>query len=353
VKIASLPVSWFGITPLYDFNCDADDLCLDEAFHLKKYEAFMAKPFLMSNDAFLRSSSAIVPDYVLWQEPTLNPQTVKSLLDYVELSGGHYLSPAAHEVIYSTFFAPAILLFRVLRLFKAGRLRGGDTYVILRIQDKSQEKWESVTSHRCTRMTIDPFIPMKHQGIFSLNSAELPIFNALRDCLRTILESANKKQTSILASLELAFDLYAREEFEDIEIVNALTALEALLLNDSKTELTYRLSMRVAHLLGADAPSRRQLFEDMKDFYDVRSAVVHGSQIKPKHQTRMEQSDILREIVRKTLLTVLPLVAAGMARPQLDLLLDEVVLDENVRLSVQKTAAKFLLTGPPSPATVQ
>src|SRR5262249_29386363 len=144
----------------------------------------------------------------------------------------------------------------------------------------------------------------------------------------------------------------AREEFEDIDIVNALTALEALLLNDSKTELTYRLSMRVAHLLGVDAASRREIFEDMKDFYDVRSAVVHGSKIKPKHQTRMEQSEMLREIVRKTLLAVLPVVAEGMTREQLDLLLDEIVLDENMRLRVQRTAGTFL-TEPPSSETVQ
>lgn len=167
----NLPVSYVGITPLYDFICDVDDLRLDDTVHLRKYDPSVVKPFLLSNDAFLRSLSSIVPNYLLWHEPLLNPQTVAGLLDYVELSDGHYLAPAAHKIIIDTFFEPTVLLFRVLRLFKSGRLRGGDTYIIMRFQDTSQEKWESLISHRCTRMTIDPFMPSKHEATFSLNSA--------------------------------------------------------------------------------------------------------------------------------------------------------------------------------------
>ena len=80
-------------------------------------------------------------------------------------------------------------------------MRGGDTYIVMRFQDTSQEKWESLISHRCTRMAIDPFIPMKHDATFSLNSAEIPTLNALRDCLRTMLEATDKKQASVLGGI--------------------------------------------------------------------------------------------------------------------------------------------------------
>ena len=86
----NLPVSYVGITPLYDFICDVDDLRLDDNLHLRRYDPLVVKPFLLSNDSFLRSLSAIVPNYLLWHEPRLSLQTVAGLLDYVELSGGHF-----------------------------------------------------------------------------------------------------------------------------------------------------------------------------------------------------------------------------------------------------------------------
>lgn len=130
--------------------------------------------------------------------------------------------------------------------------------------------------------------------------------------------------------------------------MNALTALEALLLNESKTELTYRLSMRVAHLLGTDAISRRDLFRDMKGFYDLRSAIVHGNQIKSKHRSQMERSDYLREIVRRTLIAVIALLSDNMNKTAIEEILDEIILDEMKRLEVQRIVMQFSLLYSPS-----
>jgi hypothetical protein len=61
-----------------------------------------------------------------------------------------------------------------------------------------------------------------------------------------------------------------------VKIANYCTALEAL-LSTSPNELTYRLSQRVAWLLGKSVEDRHKLFEQVKDAYEFRSKVVHGS----------------------------------------------------------------------------
>ena len=61
-----------------------------------------------------------------------------------------------------------------------------------------------------------------------------------------------------------------------MKIANYCSALESLLIT-SPTELTYRLSQRVAWLLGETAEERYELFQQLKDAYDFRSKVVHGS----------------------------------------------------------------------------
>jgi hypothetical protein len=298
-------------------------------------------PFFAPADEFLRSVSTVQPDFVLWQRPMLDAPLISDSLQprYIEQFDGVYSSPAAIQVI---FFEPCISFFRQLRLFKSGRLRGGDTYVIVRWTHHEQERWQSLASHRCTRMTFDPFVPLMTEATFGLNSTDVVSLNVLRHRLQPILESFKKEQPSLLNSLELALDLYAREEFGSMDVVNALTALEALLLNGSKTELTYRLSMRVAHLLGSDATSRRTLFNDMKEFYDLRSTVVHGSELKSKHETRLERLDELREILRRTLLAVIALIAEGISKSELEFLFDEIVLDEEKRRAVQEKASAFL-----------
>ena len=58
-----------------------------------------------------------------------------------------------------------------------------------------------------------------------------------------------------------------------------IQALEAL-LSTSKSELTYRLSLRVSLILGTSPSSRKRIFLTMKDAYGVRSTTIHGSTFK-------------------------------------------------------------------------
>lgn len=53
------------------------------------------------------------------------------------------------------------------------------------------------------------------------------------------------------------------------------TALESAIAGDSSAEITYRLSLRVARLLGVEVTERRKIRSTMKAFYNMRSAAVH------------------------------------------------------------------------------
>ena len=63
-------------------------------------------------------------------------------------------------------------------------------------------------------------------------------------------------------------------------IVDYAIGLEALLLGDSKhDELSYRFRLRGAMVLGEAGEDRHQVFQDLKDFYNARSAIVHGDSL--------------------------------------------------------------------------
>jgi hypothetical protein len=135
-----------------------------------------------------------------------------------------------------------------------------------------------------------------------------------------------------------------------VAVLNGLTALEALLTNDSNTELSYRLSLRVANLLGSEDAARVSLFREMKEFYDLRSKIVHGSasKLSTKLQNRLQLTDSLREIVRRVILSVMALATSSeLTQIRLEDLLDQLVFDETKRREVQRLASKFLHIGTP------
>jgi hypothetical protein len=77
---------------------------------------------------------------------------------------------------------------------------------------------------------------------------------------------------------------HERHRLED-KIVDLLIAAEALFLSDHKDdpykgEIRYRLSLRAAAFLAKDREARSRIFRQMRAAYDLRSAVVHGSDVK-------------------------------------------------------------------------
>jgi hypothetical protein len=64
-------------------------------------------------------------------------------------------------------------------------------------------------------------------------------------------------------------------------ILDQTIILEALFSDDKKQELQHKLSLRIANLLGEDFEERRSIFKTVKDGYDARSKISHGSELTP------------------------------------------------------------------------
>jgi Apea-like HEPN len=58
--------------------------------------------------------------------------------------------------------------------------------------------------------------------------------------------------------------------------IDVSIALEAL-LGDDRFDLTYKLGLRAARLLSKSFDERKAIRKAIKEFYSIRSAVVHGS----------------------------------------------------------------------------
>jgi hypothetical protein len=85
----------------------------------------------------------------------------------------------------------------------------------------------------------------------------------------------------------------------DSRVLDAITALEAVL--GSGVEIAFKLSFRTAGILAANDAQRVAIFDEMKEYYDLRSKLVHGASLKDKHRTLIADPEGLRHFVRELL----------------------------------------------------
>ncbi|MGX7026023.1 HEPN domain-containing protein [Vagococcus hydrophili] len=89
---------------------------------------------------------------------------------------------------------------------------------------------------------------------------------------KTIINNVEKSEYFIQMS---------RNEFHtDLKIFFYVSAIEALLMSDSKSEVTHQVSEKIAHLLGKTSDEKISYYDQMKKIYTVRSAIAHGSTYK-------------------------------------------------------------------------
>jgi len=341
-----------AVTPMYGIRSDADELDIGDLFRLVKFHQDSLSR-LRDDDVLLKHTRLYQPDYLLWQRAPMGEADLRASLKPANFAveGGEF---KLHATLSLLFNYPATNFFRLLRLFKPGRLAAGDTFV-LSCETLGKGMWETAFGKRCSEMTIDYGLLPAQEGSYTLLSAEVAFFNVFSKALLPQLESLQNPAYMSPPPLEVALLLYNQDEAqESVAVLNALTALEALLTTDSNAELSYRLSLRVANLLESDDASRLHTFKEMKEFYDLRSKIIHGtaSKLNTKLQNRLQQTQSLREVVRRTILSVMSIfVDSGSMDIRLDEVLDQIVFDETKRREIQKSAAKFLfLDTSPAPS---
>jgi len=90
--------------------------------------------------------------------------------------------------------------------------------------------------------------------------------------------------------------------FRPDALVDFSIALEAILVPDADTaELKHRLTQRGAWYLGRSQQERREIAQELREIYDRRSAIVHGSIRKEKKKPTQDAPRVARELVSRIL----------------------------------------------------
>ena len=130
-----------------------------------------------------------------------------------------------------------------------------------------------------------------------------PEIYTLEKCeIRTFIGFFNNFYKILLSKFDLAIEYfnksynepYPRDSFLDLMIV-----LENLWLKNSSQELSYKLSIRMAHILGKNKEERIHIYDFIKEAYSLRSKIVHGER---SNALDIQKFIELRELTRKSLI---------------------------------------------------
>jgi hypothetical protein len=118
---------------------------------------------------------------------------------------------------------------------------------------------------------------IKRNAVLSASDA-LPI-----DALGHLLASVpGDSKTDLFTPFGMATLMFSRSfagtEWDE-QLVDLVTGLEALVGGDGNTDLSLRLRLRCAALLGCPSDPPADIFNDLKLLYNLRSKLVHGSTI--------------------------------------------------------------------------
>lgn len=116
--------------------------------------------------------------------------------------------------------------------------------------------------------------------------------------------------------------------------IDLMIGLESLYMADDK-ELSYKLAMRAAYLLGKTPERRNEIFSTIIAAYGMRSKLVHGKEIKDKIKIRpgmfvskLELTYHVRQILRESILVFLNLAKSASHKNLTGSLLDENILTQ-------------------------
>jgi len=114
----------------------------------------------------------------------------------------------------------------------------------------------------------------------------------LSDIYQFIAQEDNLRFNIAMRRLNLGME---RRNIED-KLIDYMIGFEALYLPDENNELTFRLSLRIAYLIG-NKKNRKEIFNFVKKMYATRSKIVHGN----KYELTDDDIKNLEELLRNSL----------------------------------------------------
>lgn len=109
------------------------------------------------------------------------------------------------------------------------------------------------------------------------------------------------KPSSLAVAIRRFGYAYERWKLDD-KIVDYMVAFEALFSkeHEGSESIGYKLSVRAARFLAKDYSQRRRIMKEMRDFYKLRSTIIHGEALKPKDDLG-NTVDIVENYLKRTI----------------------------------------------------
>jgi hypothetical protein len=207
---------------------------------------------------------------------------------------------------------------------------------------QQEEAWRIKSECRCSvsGARIDSIDPKQREDTYTLNASEIPNLRSFQDSLGRLSKRFVQNQ-AILRAVDIYGSCSDVKSKED-EITDLFICLESLMLEQDEG-LSFRLAQRTANLLGDTSESRRMIYKQLRDFYGLRSKIVHGSTLSNTQRERLKTVQSLRDIARRVVLAVLGICASIPLGSHFYAALDEMSLDEQKRNHLQTLAATHLL----------
>jgi hypothetical protein len=135
----------------------------------------------------------------------------------------------------------------------------------------------------------------------------------LEDDVRELLGGSREHEGRVLKAephIMIAADLFEKaleglSVTPELRLVLLMMALESLFSSDDKSELAFRMSLRITVLNGSSDTHRKEMFEALRGLYDSRSRLVHGSRYRgSKGFVRVSDTElgVLRNVIRASIL---------------------------------------------------
>jgi hypothetical protein len=181
-----------------------------------------------------------------------------------------------------------------LRLFKDGDIGMGVMWLSRRVAfDLGNLGGQAISDPRTRAM-------VSFSAYYTLDASDVAPVRDLYDVLLRLVDPPTNAPVNLNLALQSFSDMYERHSFRpDTRLVDTITAAEALLGTGS--ELRFRLSFRVAAILGNNHDDRGEIFRQMRDYYDVRSAVVHGGTLSDRQREQLANQRTVRDLLRRLL----------------------------------------------------
>ena len=143
-------------------------------------------------------------------------------------------------------------------------------------------------------------------GAYNLKQDEIEGFVSFWKEFRDIIVKEEFQGHDYIRIVLKRFNLGLEEQDLENKFIDFFVAFEALFLPET-SELSYRLSLRTATLLGNLHQKKKLIFNFMKDAYNLRSKIVHGKT--PKiGKKRVDLKDYVSELenyLRKSIIRFL------------------------------------------------